>query len=378
MLDYYAGVKMLPLFSFEWVIYELGKWLGIRLTEKAVNRLVFSLKSAPKTTDQFFQFDRNIRNDASGEITISIRNILSTMNIASRCNELEICDDLAMIKNKLENLKREIENSKDLLLEKNLHLKGLLQIDHILLVGCFVVNEKARDLIDKMHEKNAIEVKEILEKINEQIRKLYSLLHVRSVTLSNPDPHFVRILEVDFNDVYQALRSLAVLAYSTEEEKGFFRRSTIHSKLCSRLLYVAITLEESLGPEIDFKIFFLEFKKMNPDIQVSPRDLEKVIKIIAKDGNLVGIENSEDSPKRVWTKLDFQKVFSLAKEVTINNTGLTQEELVYRTGWSEEYSTRVLDSLLNKGSARKAIDPDGTVRFFFPGLEEKAKQNESA
>jgi hypothetical protein len=370
---------MFPLFSFEWFAYEIGKFVGFRLTERVVKKFYSLLKGGvPKTREEIFTFDRNVRYEAAEEVSASKQNILLGMSFASNLNNEELFNSLAVLRKKLDKIASSIESAQDIMTDKESSAKGLIYLDFILLSNCFALNEQTRDLLDKIYVKDYEATISISRKIDEHIRKLDRLLHMRATALNVPDKQFLRFLETEDTDVYEAIRSLAILAYLSEEKKGFFKKGEYYKSLISRSLYAAKVLEDKIGPEIDFKTFFIEFRKMYPDIEVSPKDLEKALNTLAEDELILNIEYSDKQPKVIWTKLDYRKVLEMAKNKEVQNNGLTLEELIHRTGWSTKYATRLLEFLEEKGLARKGLEPDGTARWFFPGIKSNHKISEIA
>jgi len=368
---------MFPLFSFEWFAYEIGKFVGLRLTERVVKKFYSLLKGGvPKTREEIFTFDRNVRYEAAGEIGASKQNILSGMNFASSLDNEELFNSLAVLRKKLDKIASSIESAQDIKTDKEFSTKGLIYLDFILLSSCFALNEQTRNLLDKIYINDHEATISMSRKIDEHVRKLDRLLHIRATALNVPDKQFLRFLETEDNDVYEAVRSLAILAYSSEEKRGFFKKGEYYKSLVSRSLYAAKVLEDKIGPEIDFKTFFIEFRKMYPDIEVSPKDLEKALKMLAEDEWILNIEYSDKEPKMVWTKLDYRKVLELAKNKEVQTNGLTLEELMHRTGWSTQYASRILTSLEERGIARKGLEFDGSVKWFFPGLKPELHPSE--
>ncbi|MEM5868044.1 MAG: hypothetical protein QXG39_09030, partial [Candidatus Aenigmatarchaeota archaeon] len=323
-------------------------------------------KGVPKTHEDFLFFDRKVRYEAMAEISSCNQNVLSAMNIALSIGNEELFNSFRIVRKKLEKIGGLLEAAHELVTEKKSSARGLVFLDFILLSGCFALSEETRDLLEKTFENDVAKIHEITEKIDRHVRKIERLIHIRNTALNIPDKQFLRFLEAEENDVYETFRSLAILAYSEDEKRSFLRKGEHYKSLVSRSLYAAKILEEKFGPEIDFKTFYIEFRKMNPDIDVPPDELEKALRKLVDDQWLLNIIYSAEGSKTVWTKLDYGKILRLVKDNKNYENGVTLMELTHITGWSAEYVNSVLQGLEERGIARKGVEPDGTVKWYFP------------
>jgi len=341
--------------------------LGFMLSERAAKRLYSCIKGIPKTDKELFDYDRKIRRYALEEINKCRDNVLRGIKSAGFSNDEKLLNYLCLLKEDIEGIRDLIESSQDI--EKGASAKGLIYLDLFLLTGCFALNEQTQSLLDGMRFNEVDEAQSILGTIRDNARKINRVLHVRHIALSITEKRFLVFLKGEYNDVYESIRDMAIIAYSSsEEKKGFlslFKREKRCESLAGRVLGAIETLEARIGPEIRANQLYDEFKKLNPDIEVSPKDMDKALNILAKAG---WIMYSNEPPRRVWTKIDKDRVLELAKDKHIQEKGLTLGELMNKTGWSEDYASCVLNYLEERGVARKAIDSDGTSRWFFPGL----------
>lgn len=362
---------MLPVFSIEWVAFELAKWIGMRLTERALKRLVRGLKDVPKVDEDIFALDRKIRDEASEEIDLAERNVLSAMNFASRNGNEQLLESLGYLKDGLEKFRDDsLDFAKGLVNKKAVQPAGLIYVDYILLSGCFAINESARDLIDVIQQKEQEDLSTSLKEIRKNIRDMERIAHVRSTALSISDRNFLRILESQHPNVYETIRTFAAFAYRfSAKKKGFFRKKD-YDDICGRAIYIAKVLEEKNGPVVELRNFYSEFSRLNPDIDISIDDLEKATQILTDKGLLGGLEISEEGLKNVILRYDYKGLWNVIREVVKTRTrGVTLEGLMTAADLPKFYVTKLLEQMEDEGTTRKAIDYDGTARWFFPGLK---------
>lgn len=361
---------MLPVFSIEWVIFELGKWIGMRLTEKAAKRLILGLRNVPKVDEDIFTLDRKIRDEASDEICLAERSISSAMNLASRSGSEQLLESLGYLKTSLGKFRDDfIVFTRDLTSKEAGQPEGLIYVDYILLSGCFAINEKARDLIDAIQQKEHEKSSSSIDEINKHIRDLERIGHVRSTALSISDRNFLRALESQHPNIYETIRTFAAFAYrSSAKKKGLFKKKD-YDDICGRAIYIAKVLEERRGPVVELRDFYSEFAKLNPDIDISFDDLEKATGILVNNGLMGGLESSEEGLKNIILRYDYRGLLdSVHDSVKREDQGLTLEQLMISTGLPRFYIVGLLGRMERDGAARKIIEYDGTVRWFFPGL----------
>jgi len=362
---------MLPAFSVEWIVYELGRWLAFRLTERAVKRLISSLRNVPKVDEDIFALDRKIRDEASEEISLAGRNISSAMNFALRSEDEQLLESLGYLKASLKKFRENfIVFTKDLINKEGVQPVGLIYLDYILLSGCFAINETARDLIDVIQEEEYDNLSSDLKEIKRYIRDLERIAHVRSTALSISDRNFLRTLESRHPDVYETIRAFAAFAYhSSGKRRGLFKRKN-YDEICGRAIYVAKVLEEKQGPVVELRDFYSEFVKLNPDIDISVDELEKATRILIDKGFMGGLETSEEGLKNVILRYDYKGLLDVIDNyVKAEDQGVTLEQLMIATDLPTSYIARLLGQMEEDGTARKVTELDGTVRWFFPGLK---------
>jgi len=359
---------MLPSFTIEWIIYELSKWVGFRLAERGVKRLIASLRDMPKMDEDILSLDRRIRGEASEEIVSAERNISSAMVYASRSGDKRLLEFLGYLKSRLERFREDfIEFAKDII-DKKENAEGLLYLDYILLSGCFAINETARDLADLLQERDKAKLESSLDEIKAYVRDLERLAHIRVMALGTSDRKFLRILESRYPNIYEVTRSFAAFAYSSSaKKKGLLRRKS-YNEICGRAIYVAKILEERYGPVVRLSDFYNEFLKLNPDLDMSIDDLKKSIEILARKEFIGGIETEEDL-KYVILIYDYAGLLNVVRKlIKDENEGLTLERLMAETSLPRIYLLKLLERMEEDGISRKAINHDGTVYWYFPGI----------
>jgi len=364
-------IVVLPAFSVEWIVYELGKWLTFRLTERAVKRLISSLRNVPRVDEDIFTLDRKIRDKASEEISVAVNSISSTMKLASRSEHEQMLESLGYLKASLKKFRENfIVFTNNLVDEEGIKPEGLLYLDYILLSGCFAINETARDLIDVIQEKEYDNLSSDMDEIKRYIRDLERIAHIRSTALSVSNGNFLRILEFQHPNVYETIRAFAAFAYrSSGKRKGLFRRKN-YDEICGRVIYVAKVLEEEKGPVVEFSDFYSDFVKLNPDIEISVDDLEKATRILIDKGFMGGLETSEEGLNHVILRYDYAGLLNVIdNNVKMKDQGVTLEQLMIAKDLPKCYIARLLGQMEKDGTARKVTEFDGTVRWFFPGLK---------
>jgi hypothetical protein len=245
------------------------------------------------------------------------------------------------------------------------------------LSGCFAINEVARDLVDVVQQKECDAISSNLNQIGKYVRDLQRIAHVRSIALSVPDGNFLRVLGSKYPNLYEVIRTFAAFCYHTRSRKrGLFRRKNYYNEVCGRAIYTVKVLEGKHGLVIGLKEFYSEFVKLNPDIDISLEDIEKAVEILVTKGFIGGVEASEDGVKNIVLKYDY-KVFldSVRSFMSTDAQGFTLEQLITITDQPKFYVVRLLDLMEKDGIARKAIEPDGTVIWYFPGLKRVQKEN---
>jgi uncharacterized protein YbgA (DUF1722 family) len=367
---------MLPAFTIEWIIYELSKWVGFRLAERGIKRLVAGLRNIPKIDEDILTLDRRIRSEVSEEIISAERSISSVMVYASRFGDKQLLESLGYLKSRLERFREDfIDFAKDVV-EKKEKAKGLIYLDYILLSGSFAISETAKDLVDLLQERDKVKLESGLDEIRAYVRDLERLAHIRGMALGTSDRKFLRILESRYPNVYEVMRSFAAFAYSSSAKKSLFGRKS-YDEICGRAIYVAKVLEERYGPVVRLSDFCNEFLKLNPDLDISSDDLKKSIEILAGKEFIGGIE-SEGNLKYVILVYDYAGLLRVVRKlIKDEDEGLTLEGLIAETGLPRVYLLKLLERMEEDGTSRKAINYDGTVCWYFPGLLTKEEQTET-
>ncbi len=106
---------------------------------------------------------------------------------------------------------------------------------------------------------------------------------------------------------------------------------------------------------------------------VKPKDVERVLKSMAREGLIEGVSRLDDGAKivrfvPVALTDDPKRVLTLAAQ---NNGVLAVEDVVLALGWSEQRAMNVLGLLVERGLAREDTRYSSGTRYWFPGLRKK-------
>ena len=362
------------MFPLDILIYDLAKSATLNLSasvmKKAWHRIHGSLNGLPHSIDELVLFDRTVKEEIVEELGILQKEILYAANLSLRLDDKVLCDKLEITRSKIEKLCRYVNSFELIQKKKGIEVNGLAYLDLIMLSDCVMMLEAAREDLRDLDANNRPKIITCLEGIKSAAKNVEDILLVRSVAATVGERQLLTILQTRAPAVYDQLKDVASFAFSSEEvKKGPFGGKSYLRKIGERSLRVAKTWDETHGPVVSLGSFFLEFQKMNTDITVNHEDIEKSLSILINRGLIFGVEFFEDGNKTVIIRLDCKRVMKLVQaDGSFQTRGLSIEELVQKTDWPKDYAVLVLNSMESEDTARKVVEVDSTVSYYFPNL----------
>jgi hypothetical protein len=354
--------------SLIWWAQEIGKSSAMAVSAKAVGKLRESLFGIPTNAKEMEAYDKTTIVQAVSELSVLEQELSFAVNTMVKLNDKNLIVKLDHSKLSLERLRDSIGFSQHFEIKKNTDSRGLAYIDSLLLARCYAASEATKSAFTTGAEVDKAEVTAFLRKLDEEFRNIDQISHIRSLAVEMPLNQLLKILEEQNPQLYEAIKSVALFALTVEsEKKPLLKKGDYYKKIGARTLLVAHKLEEKT-PYVGLKEFFLDFKKANPDlVDIQFSDVEKSLVLLQKEGWLSGVERTPDGNKIVVFRLDHHSVLqAVDKDVVLQSQGVTAEELALRTGWSVDYSKRVLDNMETTESARRVTGEDGLARWYFP------------
>ncbi len=354
--------------SLAWLAEELTKSGAITVSTKAVGKLRELLTGIPANAREIESYDKTTINQAVSELSNLDQELSFAVSMALKLNDKDFLAKLDSSRQSLERLRDSIEFSQHFEIKRNTDPRGLAYIDSLILTKCFAASEATKTAFTQGSEVNKQEIIAFLRKLDAEYRNIDRITHVRSLAVEMPLNQLLKVLEADNPSLYEAIKNVALFALTVEDEKRpLLRRNQYYKKIGARTLIVAHKLEENL-PYVELKAFFVEFKKLNPDLtEVQFDDLDKSIELLQKDGLISQFERQPDGNKVVIFRLDDRKVLEVVdRDAVLQRNGVTAEELALRSGWSVDYSRRVLSNMEGVDTAKRVVGEDGLARWYFP------------
>ncbi|MCW4018764.1 MAG: hypothetical protein NWF00_08845 [Candidatus Bathyarchaeota archaeon] len=357
---------------FDWLIFDLAKSATINASEKVLEkvrgRLYGSLSILPQTADEFASFDRTVREEILEELSRVQRELSFTSNSALKLSDSHFRGELEETRVIVERLCRSINSSEVIEPKKDVAINGLACLDLIILSDCFIMLETVRaELLDLGGGAQANVL--ALKTIKKAAQNVENVQHVKSLAITVGERQFLQILQARAPEVYEQVKGIASFAfYNAKTKKGLFKKAFLQ-EVSERAINVVKALEVQQKPLVSLKDFCLEFQKLNPDVNINHEDIEKALGTLAEHGLIHSVQVFNDGSKTAILKLDCKSVLDLVQaDVSVQNNGLTVEQLMQKTGWSKDYGNLVLTSLETEDITRKVLTPDNTARYYFPGL----------
>jgi hypothetical protein len=366
--------------TLAWFAQQLAQSTAISVSTTASTKAGSYLIGMPTNAKELETYDKATIVQAVSELSSLDQELSFAINLAFTARNKELLSSLHRSRQALARLRDSVEFSQHFEIKKNTDPKGLAYIDSLLLTKCFAISEAAKDTFTAGSEYNSEDVVGFLKKLNEEFRNIDRVAHVRSLAVELPLNQLLRILETDNPDLYNAVKSVALFALAVDSEKKMpLRHGQYYKKIAVRTLLTVRTLEGQKGPYIGMKEFFSEYRNLNPDLtNMQFEDVEKSLDLLQKDGWISGVEREPDGNKIVIFRLDDRKALEIVdKDPSLQNGGVTAEELALRSGWSVDYSRRVLSNMEKAETARRVLRDDATTRWYFPSRFSGSQKSEA-
>lgn len=347
----------------------MGESAAINVPMKAASKAGAYMAGMPTNAKELETYDKATIVQAVSELSSLDQELSFAVNTAFQKGDKDLLSGLHRSRQVLERLRDSIEFSQHFEIKKKTDPKGLAYIDSLLLTKCFAVSEATRDKFSAASEFHNGDATDFLKKLSEEFRNIDRVAHIRSLAVELPLNQLLRILETDNPDLYKAIKSVALFALSvSDEKKSPLRPGQYYKKISARTLLAARAIESQKGPYIGLKEFYVEYRNLNPDlVNVQLADVEKSLDLLQKDGWISSVEREPDGNKIVIFRLDDKKALEIVdKDLKLQRYGVTAEELGLRTGWSIDYSRRVLVNMEKTEISKRIMGDDTTARWYFP------------
>lgn len=277
-----------------------------------------------------------------------------------------------------------LENIPDVVFhpDKTIKIKefGEIKVSQLLsAVLCERISDISDNLNSDLQFGEEIEIKVILRELYDLVARLSEVAEIQQ-KLADGTPvstETVKNLEKKYNKRIKQLqdellrkdgRALTISALDTTHKPKLFGKSKFYQQLGDLVLEYGKKLKSSSGGYISLANLYTGLKNQIPDVEFSPKDLDKACaelrkkKLIQGVSDRSGVKIIEFEP--VSLSKDATKVFNLATQRGF----VTIEEVMIGTKWDQQRTDRVLKNLVESNIARKVTSLDTGDRYYFPGL----------
>lgn len=357
-----------------WVADKLAGWIFGKavgdLLFGALHKLSFFSKS-PRKRNELSQFDKKLRNELINELSDCQKEIHRAMNITFRNNEEEINLRLDHTRNRISNLIRNASTVASLNASGHAlsDLRIYKTINLIMMVSSFATKENAIDVLHSIEKGDKKNTELHLDELDEHARGLESLWHLRTTSLTAPMalPQILYMFEEKHPTLFNSIWGSNILLLFLEEGKA---RGKISETM---LIPVSQRLYEKKGALVGLDEYYFEFKKIFPETDISIVKLEELIRSLVSRGVIGGIEMIGNYKtvliKPIELTGDLNEVLNIVSQrEELRSGGLSIEEVMLETNWSEEYAMRVLELAERKEITRKVESLLEGDQYYFPAL----------
>ncbi|MHA1595685.1 MAG: EAP30/Vps36 family vacuolar-sorting protein [Candidatus Baldrarchaeia archaeon] len=166
------------------------------------------------------------------------------------------------------------------------------------------------------------------------------------------------------------------------EKPSFWERlrgkGPFYNTLAMKILRIALPLAKKTGGILTLAELLTTLTKKFPTMQIKTTDVLKALNVLKEEGLIADVRKLKSGVVLIEVlpvelSNDQHEVLSLASD----KGWVTLDEVLLKTGWTQERARRVLKELENSGIA--VFDPNYAKggRWFFPGLKSASKASSS-